>query len=1052
MESLGTDPEVRELQRTMRDLVALSAMPAAWVGRSLKEITEGCLDVVMGVLDISRAFIRLRNLDNGEQREAIYDPDSPAFIDWVREHEAIAGPTKRNRIQNFDLSGHRLRVAFLPIGLNSASGLMAIASSRADFPSESEMLLASVAANHAATAFQTACLRVGAEFERRRLEELLAQAPAAIALLNGPEHHWTYVNDLYIRVTGRKSTKDFIGKTLREAIPEIEGQGFFELLDQVYATGKPFIGREMKAIFNRTADSGPEDAYFNFVYQPILNRAGTTDGILIHAVEVTDQVLNRNKVEISEARLRLAQAAAQVGTWEWDPTQNIQALSDELHDIFGLENNDPNSGQTWASRIAPDDFQKVRKLMEEGQSSGQMDFEYRYQHPVHGPRWLHCKGSRAKEDSRMFGVVIDITERKQTEKALKQSEERLRAIIETTPECVKIVASDGTLMHMNSAGLSMVGVDCAEMVVGRSIYDVIAAEDRERFREFNGRICTGAKEALEFDIIDMNGVRHHMESHAAPLQDVDGTTVHLAVTRDVTARKRAEDAIREREEEYRGLANSMSHLVFMANPDGQVFWYNQRWFDYTGSRPEEMESDVWRRFHDPSVLPVVIERMNASLASGEPFEMTFPLRGADGRFRPFLTRVVPVRDATGKISRWFGTHTDVSSEMDAQQVLQESKEKLETALIASQRFAAIVESSDDAIVSKNLQGVVTSWNRRAEQIFGFSAEEMIGQSITKIIPDDLQATEQEILATIARGERIEHFETIRRTKSGELLDVSLTISPVKDETGRIVGAAKIARDITQRKKTERALRTTERLASVGRLAATVAHEMNNPLEAVTNLVFLARQATSQEAIKDLLTSAEEELGRVALITKQTLGFYRETKGLSITNLGSIIKPLVSILHSRLRNKSITIDTEIRQDPEIKCVAGEIRQLFANLLGNSIDAVPHGGRIRVRISEAREREGRLRIGVRLTVADSGPGIPPTVMEKLFEPFFTTKKDVGTGLGLWISKSIVENHGGSIRAKSCVVPDRSWTVFSVFLPDEPLTTEADQPQRNDHRIQR
>ena len=142
----------------------------------------------------------------------------------------------------------------------------------------------------------------------------------------------------------------------------------------------------------------------------------------------------------------------------------------------------------------------------------------------------------------MFGVVIDITERKQAEEALKQSEERLRAIIETTPECVKIVASDGTLLHMNSAGLDMVGVDCAEMAVGRSIYDVIAAEHRERFVEFNGRICAGAKEALEFDIIDMNGVRHHMESHAAPLRDVDGTTVHLAVTRDVTARKLAEDA------------------------------------------------------------------------------------------------------------------------------------------------------------------------------------------------------------------------------------------------------------------------------------------------------------------------------------------------------------------------------------------------------------------------------------------------------------------------------------------------------------------------------
>ncbi len=1046
MESLGTHPELPQLQRTMRDLVALSAMPAAWVGRGLREIAEGCLDVVAGVLEITCAFVSLRDLDNGAKSEAVFDPEHTAFADWVQEQEIVGGSTQRSRVLSLHLSGRPLRVALLPIGLNSASGLMAIASTRSDFPSESEMLLASVAANHAATAFQTACLRVEAEVERHRLEELLAQAPAAIALLNGPEHRWTYVNDLYISVTGRRSAKDFIGKTLHEALPELEGQGFLELMDHVYATGRPFIGREMKATLNRSADSGPENAYFNFVYQPILNRAGTADGILIHAVEVTDQVLARKQIEISEGRLRLAQAAAHIGTWEWDPVQNIQALSEELHDIFGLENTDPTVSITWASRVAPDDFQRVCDLMEEGHRSGEMDFEYRYEHPVRGLRWLYCKGRRRNQDSRMFGVVIDITERKQIEKALKQSEERLRAIIETTPECVKIVDSDGTLTQMNSAGLNMVGADCAEKVVGHSIYDVIAGEDRDRFREFNQRICNGAREALEFDIVDMSGARHHMESHAAPLQDVDGTTVHLAVTRDVTARKLAEKAIREQEEEYRALANSMPHLVWMAKPDGHLFWYNDRWCEYTGTSRDEMEIRGWQRFHDPARLPDVIERWNASLASGEPFEMIFPLRGADGKFRSFLTRVVPVRDAAGKITRWFGTNTDVSVEVEAQQALRESKEKLESALIASQRFSAIVESSDDAIVSKDLNGIVTSWNRRAEQIFGFSAEEMVGESIKRIIPDELHATEDDILATIARGDRIELFETVRRTKSGELVEISLTISPVMDESGRIVGAAKIARDITQRKKAERALRTTERLASVGRLAATVAHEMNNPLEAVTNLVFLARLTASKEAANELLAAAEEELGRVSLITRQTLGFYRETKGSSVTRLGSIVKPLVSILHTRSRNKAITIDTEIRHDPEIKCVPGEIRQLFANLLGNSIDAVPNGGRIQVRISETSERRGQFRNGVRLTVADSGPGIPPIVKDNLFEPFFTTKKDVGTGLGLWISKSIAENHGGSISVKSSVVPGRSWTVFSVFLPAEPLTTDDCHPQLN------
>src|SRR5262249_36886840 len=156
-------------------------------------------------------------------------------------------------------------------------------------------------------------------------------------------------------------------------------------------------------------------------------------------------------------------------------------------------------------------------------------------------------------------------------------------------------------------------------------------------------------------------------------------------------------------------------------------------------------------------------------------------------------------------------------------------------------------------------GIVTSWNHAAEKIFGYRPEEMIGRSITVIIPPELQADEPRILETIARGERIAHFETIRVAKNGERIEVSLTISPLRDEGGRIIGAATIVRDITQHRKTERALRMSERLASVGRLAATIAHEINNPLEAVTNLVYLAKNEAVSKNVRDFLVAAEEEL-------------------------------------------------------------------------------------------------------------------------------------------------------------------------------------------------
>jgi PAS domain S-box-containing protein len=362
-------------------------------------------------------------------------------------------------------------------------------------------------------------------------------------------------------------------------------------------------------------------------------------------------------------------------------------------------------------------------------------------------------------------------------------------------------------------------------------------------------------------------------------------------------------------------------------------------------------------------------------------------------------------------------------------------------IIASQRLAAIVESADDAIIGKDLNGIVTSWNSAAERIFGYRAEDMIGRSINAIIPLELQADEQRILDTIARGERIVHFETVRLTKSGERIDVSLTISPTKDQSGRIAGAAKIARDITQRKRTERALRTSERLASVGRLAATIAHEINNPLEAVTNLVYLAKSRAVRKDVRDFLAAAEEELARIAHLTKQTLAFYRETKEAAPIRIGPMLDPLISVFAARARNKSVNIHKEIMGDPEIYAVASEIRQLITNLLSNSIDAVAKGDQICVRVSPAREWSGNRRSGVRITVADSGSGILPAVRTEIFEPFFTTKREVGTGLGLWVCKGIVERHGGSIRVRSSTAPGNSWTMFSVFLPSLGQQSDAE-----------
>jgi len=359
---------------------------------------------------------------------------------------------------------------------------------------------------------------------------------------------------------------------------------------------------------------------------------------------------------------------------------------------------------------------------------------------------------------------------------------------------------------------------------------------------------------------------------------------------------------------------------------------------------------------------------------------------------------------------------------------------------ASLRLAAIVESSDDAIVSKDLNGIVTSWNKSAERIFGFKADEIIGKSILTIIPPELHGDEPGILARIRAGKRIEHFETVRVKKNGERVDISLTVSPVKDQHGNIVGAAKIARDITHQKKLEAALRTTERLASVGRLAATVAHEINNPLEAITNFIYLAKQQPGlSEKLQRYLNNADQELRRVAHIAQQTLGFYRDNSKAADLPVGELIGDVLTIYERKVTYKQLRVQSDIEPGLRIKTVGGEFKQVMSNLIANSIDASSEGGCIHIRARATRKPVSGVS-GIQITVADSGAGISKHDQRELFTPFFTTKKDVGTGLGLWITKDLVEKKGGNIRFRSRDQKP-SGTVMSVFLPQSEAASGAE-----------
>lgn len=343
---------------------------------------------------------------------------------------------------------------------------------------------------------------------------------------------------------------------------------------------------------------------------------------------------------------------------------------------------------------------------------------------------------------------------------------------------------------------------------------------------------------------------------------------------------------------------------------------------------------------------------------------------------------------------------------------------------------SIVQSSDDAIITKDLNGIIMSWNPAAERIFGYSKREIVGASILNLIPDDLRSEEQTIIEKIQLGERIDHYETVRLNKRGERLDVSLTISPLKDASGKIVGASKVLRTIGERKQMEKNLLQAEKIAATGKMAATIAHEINNPLESVLNLIYLARtNASDADQVITYLKNAEEELLRVAHIAKQTLGYYREHSAAVSVTLSDLVTDTLKIYESKLTAAGIKIQTRFSSSPQIVVRRGEMIQVISNLVTNAMYAMPSGGTLTTSVQEVVESDRR---GLLLSIEDTGEGIPAENLKKIFEPFFTTRSSTGTGIGLWVTTEFIKGHKGRIDVQSSVDAASHGTRMSIFLP--------------------
>jgi PAS domain S-box-containing protein len=330
-------------------------------------------------------------------------------------------------------------------------------------------------------------------------------------------------------------------------------------------------------------------------------------------------------------------------------------------------------------------------------------------------------------------------------------------------------------------------------------------------------------------------------------------------------------------------------------------------------------------------------------------------------------------------------------------------------------------------------------NEIAQNLTGWTLPEASGKHLPEvfdIVHEVTRVQPESPVAKVLRSGKIvglaNHTVLIRR--DGAEFPIEDSAAPIRDKQGNIEGVVLVFHDASEQRKMEHVLRTNERLATTGRLAATIAHEIHNPLDAVGNLLYLIGHGTKEDSTREFVSDASRELVRVTQMTQQMLSFQREAKNPILVNIAEVLDSVVALYDRKINAAGIDLRKQFEADIQLLAFPGELRQVFANLLGNAIEAIGKRTGI-IALHAFRSRNWQTgQAGIRVVVSDNGPGIPANVCNKIFEPFFTTKGEGGTGLGLWITSDILHKHQGTIKVRTNTQPNCSGTHFSVFFPSE------------------
>ena len=695
-------------------------------------------------------------------------------------------------------------------------------------------------------------------------------------------------------------------------------------------------------------------------------------------------------------------------------------------------------------------------------------------------------------EERTAALQLEITDRRRTQ----EMAERLAAVVESSGDAIISKTLEGTITAWNRGAEKVFGYSSTE-AVGSSMALLIPPERAEEEAGILARIGLG--EIVDhFDTVRVRkgGEKIDVSVTISPIRDSTGTIVGASkIARDITARRQAEEAMRESEERFHAMLNGIPQLAWTAEPDGYIFWFNQRWYDYTGTTPEQTRGWDWQSVHDPEILPKVLDQWKVAIAEGTPFEMEFPLRAGDGHFGMFLTRIMPLKDANGRVVRWFGTNTDISGIKQAElqltgqaqelarraEELANSRQALET---QTHMLESVLASMGEGLIAADRQGHFLIWNDAARKLMGRGASELPTEQWTPhykvFLPDGITPFPPDRLPLVRalQGESVQVELMIEHPERPDGVFLEVTARPLTDNQGGVA----VLRDITERKAGEREVRAlnqslearviartaelkaanqeldlrnreVERATQMkSKFLANMSHELRTPLNAIVGFSDLLAEGIPG----DLNPKQKRFVNHIREGSTHLLQLINDILDLSKIEAGQLelrcedfqIKDALPEVLSTIRPLAIAKNIQIKQDMEKDLIvyADRVRfkQILYNLLSNAVKFTPMAGRIAI---DCRE-DGN---SVCISVVDTGVGIRTEHQAVIFEEFRQVEGPAGTtqegtGLGLAITRRLVEQQGGRISIESEFGKGSrfTFTLPAGFKgPQTPLVNEPPSP---------